>query len=440
MKHRETIITISLIGLIFAQPNQWQLANGTAGIYINDIDIFHQNPDTVYATGNQFLISTDRGENWVSVSGMAFSSVIEVDPYDSRRVYLNHNILPSDGTEFLMTTDGGINWETIFEEYGWPDKPIVETDPGDLNTIYIDVAPNTFYRSSDQGNTWDSIPSPNASGLTSLAIAPSNNNILYAAYFAPNYIFKSTDRSQTWSQLPFPSMYGGVLVLAVDPDNPDIVYAAMSAGESRGVYKSTDGGQNWELKNNGLDSLQTNDWIQVVTINPKISETLFLGVSSYPPQNPILFKSINGAESWFPFNGGLPDSGGISCIQIDTLNEKIYVGVLAWNGNGIYVNDYYLTSIDNKDSQVPGAFSLKQNYPNPFNSSTKIAYSLSKNSFVKLTVFDISGKMVKILVNEIKNTGEHNVIFNAEDLTSGIYFYCVKSGNKTVTRKALLLK
>jgi hypothetical protein len=48
--------------------------------------------------------------------------------------------------------------------------------------------------------------------------------------------------------------------------------------------------------------------------------------------------------------------------------------------------------------------------------------------------------MVKILVNEIKNTGEHNVIFNAEDLTSGIYFYCVKSGNKTVTRKALLLK
>jgi len=339
-----------------------------------------------------------------------------------------------------MTTDGGINWETIFEEYGWPDKPIVETDPGDLNTIYIDVAPNTFYRSSDQGNTWDSIPSPNASGLTSLAIAPSNNNILYAAYFAPNYIFKSTDRSQTWSQLPFPSMYGGVLVLAVDPDNPDIVYAAMSAGESRGVYKSTDGGQNWELKNNGLDSLQTNDWIQVVTINPKISETLFLGVSSYPPQNPILFKSINGAESWFPFNVGLPDSGGISCIQIDTLNEKIYVGVLAWNGNGIYVNDYYLTSIDNKDSQVPGAFSLKQNYPNPFNSSTKIAYSLSKNSFVKLTVFDISGKMVKILVNEIKNTGEHNVIFNAEDLTSGIYFYCVKSGNKTVTRKALLLK
>jgi hypothetical protein len=206
------------------------------------------------------------------------------------------------------------------------------------------------------------------------------------------------------------------------------------------VYKSTDGGQNWELKNNGLDSLQTNDWIQVVTINPKISETLFLGVSSYPPQNPILFKSINGAESWFPFNVGLPDSGGISCIQIDTLNEKIYVGVLAWNGNGIYVNDYYLTSIDNKDSQVPGAFSLKQNYPNPFNSSTKIAYSLSKNSFVKLTVFDISGKMVKILVNEIKNTGEHNVIFNAEDLTSGIYFYCVKSGNKTVTRKALLLK
>ncbi|MBT7822941.1 MAG: hypothetical protein HN674_07370, partial [Candidatus Marinimicrobia bacterium] len=170
MIYKTVIVTISLIGFILAQPNQWELANGTEGIYINDIDIFHQNPDTVYATGNQFLISTDRGENWVSVSGMAFSSVIEVDPFDSKRIYLSHNVLPSDGNEVLITADGGINWDTIFEEYGWPDLPIVETDPGDLNTIYIDVVPNTFYRSSDQGNTWDSIPSPNASGLTSLAI------------------------------------------------------------------------------------------------------------------------------------------------------------------------------------------------------------------------------------------------------------------------------
>jgi photosystem II stability/assembly factor-like uncharacterized protein len=429
MIYKTVIVTISLIGFILAQPNQWELANGTEGIYINDIDIFHQNPDTVYATGNQFLISTDRGENWVSVSGMAFSSVIEVDPFDSKRIYLSHNVLPSDGNEVLITADGGINWDTIFEEYGWPDLPIVETDPGDLNTIYIDVVPNTFYRSSDQGNTWDSIPSPNASGLTSLAIAPSNINILYAAYFGPNYIYKSTDRSQTWSQLPFPSMYGGVLVLAVDPDTPDIVYTTMSAGESRGVYKSIDGGQNWELKNNGIENLDGYDWIQTIVINPKESETLYLGVtSSYTnDQNPMLYESNDGANSWHSFSVGMPEYGTVQTLSVDTMNSRMYAGAR----NGIYTLDFEL-SVDEYDFQIPILISLKQNYPNPFNSSTKIAYSLSKNSFVKLTVFDISGKKINRLVNEIKNTGEHSVMWDGTDLNnksvpSGVYFYVLKN-------------
>jgi len=99
--------------------------------------------------------------------------------------------------------------------------------------------------------------------------------------------------------------------------------------------------------------------------------------------------------------------------------------------NGIYTLDFEL-SVDEYDFQIPILISLKQNYPNPFNSSTKIAYSLSKNSFVKLTVFDISGKKIKRLVNEIKNTGEHSVMWDGTDLNnksvpSGVYFYVLKN-------------
>lgn len=89
---------------------------------------------------------------------------------------------------------------------------------------------------------------------------------------------------------------------------------------------------------------------------------------------------------------------------------------------------------------VPAILSLIQNYPNPFNPSTIIGYQLRFKSFVTLKVFDVLGKEVATLVNNVELPGEKSVIFNADNLESGVYFYRLEADNFIATRKFILLR
>ncbi len=462
MKTIQTLITTVCIlttPLLFAQTSQWQLADGTEGRAVYDIEFYESDRDTLYATSyHALLISTDRGASWDSVTSVpAAGAVIEIDPFDSKRILLSHTtLLPpffeDFGTEVLMTEDGGINWESIFlGEHYVIDYPIIENDPGDPHTVYIDVTPNRFYRSSDYGHTWDSIPSPDIEfpgrdepgygRIYSLTIAPSNNNIIYTSYFNLatylNNIYKSTDRGQTWAQVPLPSIFT-YMTIAVHPENPDIVYFSVGAW---GVYKSNDGGENWAQKNNGIEALVGLNWINTIAIHPKEPETLYLGVSSSVANgyNPILYRSVDGAESWIPFNAGLLDTidsnRSVNTLAIDTLNHRIYAGT----NRGIYVRDFEL-NIDDNDVQLPQTFSLEQNYPNPFNAVTTIPYTLLEASLVNLTLYDISGRRVKTLIDDTVPAGIYKTELSAENLPSGIYIYRLKIGTEAIMRKAILMK
>ncbi len=88
---------------------------------------------------------------------------------------------------------------------------------------------------------------------------------------------------------------------------------------------------------------------------------------------------------------------------------------------------------------VPG-FYLLQNYPNPFNPNTKINYSVPQTSQVQIKVYDVLGNEIETLVNEEKPAGNYQVEFNADGITSGIYFYTLKAGDFIQTKKMLLLK
>ena len=96
--------------------------------------------------------------------------------------------------------------------------------------------------------------------------------------------------------------------------------------------------------------------------------------------------------------------------------------------------------ITNNQNQVPSTYSLSQNYPNPFNPSTKIEYSIPRAGLVDLKVFDILGREVAILVNEFKQAGNYTQVFDASKLASGVYFYSLKAGSFTETKKMLLVK
>jgi hypothetical protein len=102
------------------------------------------------------------------------------------------------------------------------------------------------------------------------------------------------------------------------------------------------------------------------------------------------------------------------------------------------------TSTSVEKDEVVSSYTLGQNYPNPFNPVTKINYSLEKPGSVKLSVFNLLGQVVAVLVNEYQNAGTYNVSFDINragtNLTSGIYFYTLKTGDYSITRKMTILK
>ena len=94
----------------------------------------------------------------------------------------------------------------------------------------------------------------------------------------------------------------------------------------------------------------------------------------------------------------------------------------------------------NQNDKVPCDFELKQNYPNPFNPSTVITFSIPKESYVTLRIFNILGQTVKTLVNQNERVGIYTINFNAHGLSSGVYFYSIKAGDYYQVKKMLLLK
>ncbi|MBK7631219.1 MAG: T9SS type A sorting domain-containing protein [Ignavibacteriales bacterium] len=111
-----------------------------------------------------------------------------------------------------------------------------------------------------------------------------------------------------------------------------------------------------------------------------------------------------------------------------------------------YNGTFGITGVE-EENELLINFSLDQNYPNPFNPSTKIKYTIPnvslsevEGSRVQLKVYDVLGNEVATLVNESKPVGTYEVEFNASNISSGVYFYKLQSGNFVETRKMILLK
>jgi len=101
-----------------------------------------------------------------------------------------------------------------------------------------------------------------------------------------------------------------------------------------------------------------------------------------------------------------------------------------------------LGNLDVKDDEVklPAVFSLRGNYPNPFNAITTIEYELKENSAITLSIFDIDGREVDVIVNDYQFAGEHSIVWNSQNVPSGIYFIRLSSREFVQTKKAILLK
>jgi len=143
---------------------------------------------------------------------------------------------------------------------------------------------------------------------------------------------------------------------------------------------------------------------------------------------------------WISF-AAAPDSGKIISFEVIE-SWDLDIAISNWDnniGNYLFVNNSNPVFVENEKTS-PANFVLYQNYPNPFNPSTKIKYQIPEISFVTLKIYDVLGNEVATIVNEEKSTGEYELEFDGNELTSGIYFYQLKAGNFTDTKKMLMIK
>ncbi len=224
-----------------------------------------------------------------------------------------------------------------------------------------------------------------------------------------SFVFNLDQPAMGWSA------DGNILYCVYSVVKPDL---GASGYNSRDVYyqRSTDDGQTWGTP------------VQI-TNTPNIDEC-YPSVSNWNKGTTSTSYELNITYMKDPGVG--PTSFGGSAPA--SRNFQIYRKISAANVIGISGNEVKLND-----------FRLSQNYPNPFNPVTKINYTIPSNvngeiSNVKLIIYNNLGMEVKTLVNETQSAGNYEVNFNGENLSSGVYFYVLKAGNFTETKKMTLLK
>jgi spore germination protein YaaH len=145
-------------------------------------------------------------------------------------------------------------------------------------------------------------------------------------------------------------------------------------------------------------------------------------------------------QTWFETDSSLG-------LKYDLAKSKNLKGVGMWAlGQDGTRTEYwnllrkkYLVDVKTENNFIPSGFSLGQNYPNPFNPSTVIKYDIPYNCNVSLKVYDLLGREAATLVNEVKQAGSYSVQFNSK-LASGVYYYTIKAGSFTQSKKMTILK
>ena len=381
--------------------------------------------------------TSDNGMNWrIQNSGVTnpVYSVFFVDENTGYALSWNFDKTPPlhYGTRVLSTTNGGLNWSN----YLFPDTNLF------LNSICFFDEQNgcmggtvgKIYYTTNAGQNWfrSTVDSGIASVFPVEKIKYSDRQNMYAAggsFDIAGVIWKSTDAGRNWIST----------IVGPEPLNDIFIYNSsevLCAGGdfeygASNVYTSNSGA-NWRYTEFGIFGIsrsidfRTNDegWIA-------------LGIT-----DSFLVTTDRGI-SWEL----RPAPDGAQIYDIDFTNTRN--GWAVGNDGVILKYNFEPSGISGDEELIPGSEMLYQNYPNPFNPSTVISYSLPEKSDIKLTIYNAIGIEIKTLINGSQNAGKHEIIFNAENNPSGIYYIKLisyKTGQynsskmQSITKKMLLLK
>lgn len=366
-----------------AQPGWSMVLGGDGGATWVD----PQNTQTVYTEYVYMCLqkSTNGGNTWTRImTGIPTAGSSQYDGTSDRCSFIapfemsrkNPQILVAGSYRVFRTTNGGISWSAISSD-------LTGDGTGGSGAV-----------------------------ISALAIAPSSTNTIYAGTSGSGTstakVLVTTNGGTGWidvTKTPLPNRY--VRAIAVSHTDSARAYVGFSGYGTGHLYLTTNRGNTWTNISGDLPDIPVN---AILVDSISVSHLLVgtdLGV----------FETIDGGTNWIHQNNGMAN---VSIADLD-INRSAYI-YAATHGRGMFKSDIPLGVKQNGD-QLPKDFTLYQNYPNPFNPVTTIEFYLAKRAHVELTVYDIIGRMVRLLEDNELPGGSYQKNFIADDLSSGIYFY-----------------
>ncbi len=369
----------------------------------------------LYLTTHQGLyISTDNGDNWTATANNGLDQKNIFSVAQAADGSFIAGMFTYNQTLVYRSTDAGDNWTAIADGI-----------EGRVNTFHtfpggklVAGTETGIYSLNGANDGWTKMETPKTR-IMSFATPPAGDTFVIAW----GDLFKSTDRGGSWTLLPVKgSDYAEELAIGIN----NTVYMATWGG----MYHSLDDGETWSIANNnglpklGLDNVLATDDGAIYTA---------LGIDGHG-----VFVSHDNGNNWESFGIGLPSFG---------VNGKLFTSP---NGYLFYVAGYdvwrypfdaeMVTSIEDENPDMVSEFKLEQNYPNPFNPVTTIGFTLPNTADVSLKIYDVMGREVATLVSDKLTAGSHSFQWNASNLASGVYFYRLKAGSFTATKRLTLIK
>lgn len=397
------ILQMTFLCLMIPAPHLFAQWVQTSAPNAGDVSVLVTSGQNLFAgtkRGGVFL-STNNGTNWIAINNGLTSAEIWTLATDGTNLFAG----TYPGGVFLSTNNGA-NWTQV-------NTGLTDTSVGSLALAGLGLFASTFrdgiFLSTNNGTTW----TPVNNGLTDYLLGPLA--VLGANVFVGGVhgIFRSTNNGSNWSQTGLTN--ADITCLAVSGSN-------LFAGADIGALLSADSGASWMSVNSGLTT-----FVRTFAVS---GSNIFAGM-----YDDGIYLSTNNGTSWTSVNDGLTNP---NIRSLAVLGTDLFAGT----DNGVWKRPLaeIVSSVEGFLTDLPAEFKLNQNYPNPFNPTTTIRFALPKSQRAQLRVYNTLGQEVATLVNEDKPAGTYSIEWNAGTVASGVYFYQLKAGGYSATRKLLLLK
>jgi photosystem II stability/assembly factor-like uncharacterized protein len=368
--------------------------------------------------------STNYGNNWTAVNnGLTSLTVLYLESSGSNIFVGTGGTTPAG---VFRSTDNGEYWAQLNGLYSFTIMGLTKIG----NTVFAATNGAGVYSSTDNGDNWN----PVNNGLTDLYLRSltSDGSNLYAGTYSGG-VFSSANNGLNWASLGL----AGVPIMEIAASSSNIFIGSSASG----VYRSTNNGVNWVQVNNGLLNLSISSLLI-------FGQNIFSSTGGTTPYGAYL--STNMGNNWNNVNQGFDTIPFVMTYFIQ--NNYIYAGTNkgVWRRNLSEI----VTGIKNEPELIPAQYKFHQNYPNPFNPVTTIKFDIPNKipsregwqpkvdgvGLVTLTIYDMLGREVAVLVNENLKPGSYSITWDASHYSSGVYFYKLVTEGFMDIRKMVLLK